>query len=100
MIKWTKEAHGVEPWTYRTAADCSTTELYLLLVLVSPTRAIEVAPAASAARASVVFFCPVSCDCRTSFLDRAVHEALKNPVRELIVAQCTAIKELEAGGLK
>ena len=26
--KDSKEAHGVEPWTYRTAADCSTTELY------------------------------------------------------------------------
>ena len=29
MEKKLKEAHGVEPWTYRTAADCSTTELYL-----------------------------------------------------------------------
>ena len=25
-----KGAHGFEPWTYRTAADCSTTELYPL----------------------------------------------------------------------
>ena len=24
--------HGFEPWTYRTAADCSTTELYPLLL--------------------------------------------------------------------
>ena len=24
--------HGFEPWTYRTAADCSTTELYPLLI--------------------------------------------------------------------
>ena len=31
-IKKLKEAHGVEPWTYRTAADCSTTELYLRVV--------------------------------------------------------------------
>ena len=23
-----KGAHGVEPWTYRSAVDCSTTELY------------------------------------------------------------------------
>ena len=25
-----KGTHGFEPWTYRTAADCSTTELYPL----------------------------------------------------------------------
>ena len=31
-----KGAHGFEPWTYRTAADCSTTELYPLLL--SPDR--------------------------------------------------------------
>ena len=31
-----EEAHGVEPWTYRTAADCSTTELYLQLLSPSP----------------------------------------------------------------
>ena len=29
------EAHGVEPWTYRTAADCSTTELYPLATCAS-----------------------------------------------------------------
>ena len=26
--KWSQGTHGFEPWTYRTAADCSTTELY------------------------------------------------------------------------
>ena len=30
-----EEAHGVEPWTYRTAADCSTTELYLHFIHMS-----------------------------------------------------------------
>ena len=28
MIKNIQGTHGFEPWTYRTAADCSTTELY------------------------------------------------------------------------
>ena len=30
-----KGAHGFEPWTYRTAVDCSTTELYPLLHLLT-----------------------------------------------------------------
>ncbi len=30
----TKGTHGFEPWTYRTAADCSTTELYPLLLII------------------------------------------------------------------
>ena len=28
MKKAFEGTHGFEPWTYRTAADCSTTELY------------------------------------------------------------------------
>ena len=28
QAKHDQETHGFEPWTYRTAADCSTTELY------------------------------------------------------------------------
>ena len=36
--------HGFEPWTYRTAADCSTTELYPLFIWTGFTLDIVVVP--------------------------------------------------------